>query len=168
MVESIKLIKKYGNPTMETLAWERRNMKVWNVPPLIHLAIPQIPSRIYMHRVFIPVAEQWLKALIEAGVSNEIKTFDGCFNIRTKRGAKSLSIHAFGMAIDLNAAHNPLGLSRQQCLLRGLIPFTEKFINVSRKYVDCGADWQTRPDLMHFQIKGAQAYGPGPNDSETQ
>lgn len=162
MVDSTRLAKVYGNPTVEPLAWERKNMVVWKLPPLIDLAIPELPSKIYMHKKFVPVVENWFNALIEAGVSHEINTFDGCWNVRTKRGLRSLSIHAWGMAVDLNASHNPLGLTREQCLKRGLIPFTDKFISVSRKYVDCGADWTTRPDLMHFQIKGAQAYGPDP------
>ena len=28
----------------------------------------------------------------------------------------------------------------------------EEFIKVSRSYMDCGADWRTTPDGMHFQI----------------
>ena len=91
-------------------------------------------------------------------VLSEIKTYDGCWNVRKKRGLQSLSIHAFGMAIDLNASHNPLGLTQAQCKEKGLIPFTEKFLSVARNYVDCGADWKTRPDGMHFQIKITEAY----------
>lgn len=154
MITSKSLINQYGDPTINTLSWESKNMIVWKLPPLIHLAIPQIPAKIYIHKDFKKDVEQWLTALIESGLHAEITTFDGCFNIRKKRGLASLSIHAFGMAIDLNAAHNPLGLDRQQCLKKGLKPFTKRFIDVSRKYVDCGADWPNRPDLMHFQKKG--------------
>jgi len=158
MVESLKLIKIYGDPSADTLDYERKNMQLWKLPALIHLAIPCLPSRIYMHGKFIPVVQQWLTALVQEGVSGEIITYDGCWNVRKKRGLKTLSIHAFGMAIDLNASHNPLGLTREQCAAKGLKPFSTKFIDVSRQYVDCGADWQSRPDLMHFQIKKGQAY----------
>ena len=128
-------------------------MVIWKIPTDIDKAIPALPSRIYLHRAFQNIAETWFRALIAADVSKEIVTYDGCWNVRTKRGLSSLSIHAFGMAIDLNASHNPLGLTRDQCIARKLKPFTKEFLNVSRKFVDCGGDWPTRPDLMHFQIK---------------
>lgn len=158
MVESKQLIKLYGDPSVNTLDWERSNMVLWKLPALIHLAIPAIPSKIYIHHKFMPVVECWLTDLIKEGVSSEIRTYDGCWNVRTKRGLKSLSIHAFGMAVDLNASHNPLGLTREQCTAKGLNPFSKKFIDVSRKHLDCGADWVSRPDLMHFQIKKEAAF----------
>lgn len=158
MVDSSKLIKVYGDPSVNTIDWERKNMLLWKLPPLIHLAIPCMPSRIYMHNKFIPVVQAWLTELVKEGLSGEIITYDGCWNVRKKRGLSSLSIHAFGMAIDLNASHNPLGLTAAQCSAKGLKPFTPAFIECSRKFVDCGADWTTRPDGMHFQIKKGQAY----------
>ena len=158
MVESKQLIKLYGDPSVNTLDWERSNMVLWKLPALIHLAIPEIPSKIYIHHKFMPVVERWLTDLIKEGVSSEIRTYDGCWNVRTKRYLKSLSIHAFGMAVDLNASHNPLRLTRDQCTAKGLNPFSKKFIDVSRKHLDCGADWVTRPDLMHFQIKKEAAF----------
>ena len=153
MVSSAELIKKYGNPATITLLWEQRNMVLWTVPKDLDKAIPALPTRIYIHRAFKDIAHNWLRALVEFDVAKEITTYDGCWNVRTKRGLTSLSIHAFGMAIDLNASHNPLGLTREQCIARKLKPFSKEFLNVSRRFVDCGGDWPTRPDLMHFQIK---------------
>lgn len=127
-------------------------MVVWRVPALISLAIPELPTRIYTHKLFAPVLDRWFTSLVENGLSTEINTFDGCWNVRNKRGMKSLSIHAWGMAVDLNASHNPLGLTPTQCKARGLTPFSQQFINVSRQFVDCGADWKGRPDGMHFQV----------------
>ena len=152
MVTSDRLTKRFGNPTINTAAWERQNMIVWRVPPLIALAIPELPSRIYCHKLFAPVLDKWFTALVENGLATEINTFDGCWNVRNKRGLKSLSIHAWGMAVDLNASHNPLGLTADQCKARNLVPFSPAFIAVSRHYVDCGADWLKRPDGMHFQV----------------
>jgi hypothetical protein len=157
MVNSQRLIHLYGDPSIDTIKWEINNMMIWNISPLIHLSIECLPKRIYIHKKFQPIVEKWFIALIENGVHNEIMTYDGCWNVRKKRGLKSLSIHAFGMAIDLNASHNPLGYTREQCIAKGLKPFTNKFIQVSRKYVDCGFDWSTRVDGMHFQIKKEQS-----------
>jgi hypothetical protein len=63
------------------------------------------------------------------------------------------------MAIDFNASHNPFKHTRQQAIDKGLKPFSEKFIQASRQYVDCGADWKSPVDLMHFQIKIEDSYG---------
>ncbi len=153
MVTSAQLLKQYGDPQVNTLAWERKNMTLYDVPISIEKFNPAIPNRIYCNRDFAPVLNAWLNALADTGLIHEIKTWDGCFNIRRKRGLYSLSLHAFGMAVDINASHNPLGLTSVQAIAKGLIPFSEKFIELSRKYMDCGADWKIRPDLMHFQIK---------------
>lgn len=132
-------------------------MVLWTIPKDLDKAIPALPSRIYIHKAFQAVAQEWLRELVAQELAHEITTYDGCWNVRTKRGLTSLSIHAWGMAIDLNASHNPLGLTREQCIARKLKPFSKDFIAVSRKFVDCGGDWPSRPDLMHFQIKREDA-----------
>lgn len=157
MVSSLALIKKYGNPTENTLKWERENMTVYDVPDVFERMNGFVPKKIYCHRKFVLPLTLWFQDMATTGVIKEIISWDGCFNIRLKRGARSLSIHSFGMAVDFNAAHNPLGLTAQQAMARGLKPFSESFNNVARKYVDCGIDWKTRPDGMHFQIKTIDA-----------
>jgi hypothetical protein len=93
------------------------------------------------------------KALIATGCVTELKTWDGCFNIRKKRGLASMSLHSWGLAVDMNAFCNPLGLTRQQIVSKGMIPFSDKFLDCFRKNgFDCGADWKSRPDFMHVQL----------------
>ena len=153
MVTSQDCINRFGTPINEQSSWESRNMALFQLNPTIHLANGVIPSKIYCNKIFGKIIEAWLLALLEADVLKEIKTWDGCFNVRMKRGLRSLSLHAFGCAVDINASHNPLGLTAEDCRRRGLTPFSEKFIATSRPFVECGADWKTRPDGMHFQIK---------------
>lgn len=153
MITSAQLIKQYGDPRQDQYAWECKNMTMYDVPIELERFNPVIPKRIYCHRDFAPSLHTWLNALADASLIHEIKTWDGCFNVRNKRGASSLSLHAFGCAVDINASHNPLGLTASQCLARGLTPFSSMFIDLSRKYMDCGADWKTRPDGMHYQLK---------------
>jgi len=153
MVTGDMLGALYGDPSKNTNAWAEVNMHVWRIPDAIRKRIPELPGRIYMHKDFSPIVESWLAGLIVAHVADEINTFDGCWNVRPMRGLKQLSIHSWGMAIDFNAAHNPLGMTTKQAHLKGLTPFTQKFFDVSRNYVDCGIDWPRRPDGMHFQIK---------------
>jgi len=82
-----------------------------------------------------------------------LKTYDGCFNIRKKRGLNSMSLHSWGIAIDINAFSNPLGLTRSQIIAKGLTPLSEGFLKC---FTDAnfhwGGDWQRRPDFMHFQL----------------
>lgn len=159
MVTSKDLIAKYGDPRINTAAWEARNMASYSLPANLVHANGHLPGKVYCNRDFAATIIAWLTALATTAgkdgkfLIDEIKTWDGCFNIRMKRGQNTLSVHAFGMAVDINAAHNPFMVTREQAIARGLTPFSEEFLAVSRKHMECGADWATRPDGMHYQIK---------------
>jgi len=157
LISSSELIQAYGDPRINTSAWERQNMRYYRVPGFIKEKNPFLPNIIYMHREFIDVVDVWLTALTFGDLIKEIKTYDGCWNVRNKRGQSTLSVHAFGMAIDFNATHNPFKTTREQAIESVLKPFSKEFIKVSRSYMDCGADWRTTPDGMHFQIKRIDA-----------
>ncbi|MET7256034.1 M15 family metallopeptidase [Dyadobacter fermentans] len=72
---------------------------------------------------------------------------DGCFNIRKERGSSGILAHAFGIAVDINAATNPF---------RGAVTWSAPFLKVWRDLGwICGADWSpTSEDGMHFQWEG--------------
>ena len=75
---------------------------------------------------------------------NELKTWDGCFNIRKQRGSLlSMSLHSWGVAIDVNAAWNGLGKVPQ---------LTPAFVKACKDAgFDWGGEWK-RKDGMHFQL----------------
>ncbi len=89
-----------------------------------------------------------LAALTEVhakGLSSVFKTFDGCFNIRAVRGSNAMSTHAYGLALDINAALNPLASTHGD--------FTKHLDVVDcfkRQGFDWGGDWNGRKDQMHF------------------
>jgi hypothetical protein len=146
MVTSQQAQKKYGTPSDRN-----PHMVVWDVPT--ELEIGMIPKKIYCNKDMVEPLTKAFKSLIATGCVHEIKTWDGCFNIRNKRGLSSMSLHSWGLAIDMNAFCNPLGLTREQIKAKGLTPFSEKFLDCFRKNgFDCGADWKSRPDFMHMQI----------------
>lgn len=135
MVTSNECLKKYGDPTLE------KNMIVWDVPAELELGV--IPKKIYCNKDMVKPLQLALKNIIERGLVKELKTWDGCFNIRKKRGLSSMSLHSWGLAIDINAAWNGLG----------------KTPTMSYKLVQCfldaGFEWGgtwTRKDGMHFQL----------------
>jgi hypothetical protein len=83
------------------------------------------------------------KNLISTGYVKELKTWDGCFNIRKKRGLSSQSLHSWGIAVDINAFENQLNMTPK--LSAGFV----------KCFTDAGFDWGgtwTRKDGMHFQL----------------
>jgi hypothetical protein len=136
MVTSAQATKKYGNP--ETELW----MEVWDVPSYLEIGV--IPKRIYCNKDLIEPLKKAFESLIKTGCVKELKTWDGCFNIRKKRGLKALSLHSWGIAIDVNAAWNPLG---------GSSSLSSTFVKCFKDAgFDWGGDWTGRPDPMHFQL----------------
>jgi hypothetical protein len=92
----------------------------------------------------IPAFTNALSALANCGMSGELETMDGCFNIRMVRGDFVMSAHSYGLAIDINAAKNKLGQTSG-----GFFDLPE-FVKC---FKDQGFDWGgefTRPDPMHF------------------
>lgn len=145
MLTSNECLKKWGTPEA-TLQWESKLLVLWDVPTSINDAIPALPNRIYCNRLMVAPLEKAFRNLIERGHADELKTWDGCYNIRKKRGLNSLSIHAWALAIDINAAWNQLG--KVPRLSSGFVKcFTDAGL-------DWGGDWaMPRTDGMHFQLK---------------
>lgn len=136
MVTSSQALKKYGEPSASN-----PNMILWDVPTDLEIGV--IPKRIYCNKDLVKPLEAAFKALIDTGRVTELKTWDGCFNIRKKRGLSSMSLHSWGIAIDVNAFENGLG----------------KQPKLSPEFVKCftdngfiwGGTWR-RLDGMHFEL----------------
>lgn len=155
MSSSVEMWKTFGNPFSTTF---KRDLVMFEVPP--HLEIGVIPKKIYCHKRLVNPLEQAFKALIATGKVKELKTWDGCFNQRPIRGyekqwrrfemegypqagARYLSTHAWGMAIDVNAFEN--GLGRKPKLSAGFV----------KCFTDAGFVWGghfKRLDGMHFEL----------------
>jgi hypothetical protein len=136
MVTSAQALKKYGAPEKEL------GMTLWDVPGFLEVGV--IPKKIYCNKDMIKPLAAAFQALIVTGHVKELKTWDGCFNIRKKRGLSSSSLHSWGLAIDVNAAWNALG--KQPTLSPGFVKcFTDNGF-------DWGGTWK-RKDGMHFQLK---------------
>ena len=135
MVTSAQALKKYGDPFKES------NMIVWDIPTELEVGV--IPKKLYCNKDLIVPLSAAIKNLIDRGFISELKTWDGCFNIRKKRGLNSQSLHSWGIAIDINAAWN--GLGKIPTLSVGFV----------KCFTDAGFDWGgtwTRKDGMHFQL----------------
>lgn len=136
MLTSKQCLAKYGPPEKEA------SMALWDVP--LYLEVGVIPKRLYCNRDLVRPLSQALLNVINRGVIEQLKTWDGCFNIRKKRGAVSASLHSWGVAIDINAAWNRFGEKPTA---------TAEFVKC---FTDAGFDWGgawSKPDGMHFQLK---------------
>lgn len=119
-------------------------IKPLSVPDAIKLTYAGKPVyRIFCNKdVHAPLSAVF-SALVGKNLHYELKTFDGCFNVRWVRGVPGVaSIHSWGLAFDFNAQDNHLG---------GESKWTAEFIAVWESH---GFTWGgrfTRKDPMHFQ-----------------
>ena len=135
MVTSAQALKKYGTPE------NQKSMVLWDVPTELEIGV--IPKKIYCNKDLVKPLSIALQFLINTGYVKELKTWDGCFNIRKKRGLSSMSLHSWGIAIDVNAFEN--GLNMQPKLSAG---FVKCFTDAGFVW---GGLWQ-RKDGMPFQL----------------
>jgi D-alanyl-D-alanine carboxypeptidase len=113
-------------------------------------------------QVYAPAAEAFQGLLSELAERGYPLKSSGGYNYRTIRGGKSLSQHAFGNAIDLNAEENPM-LKKGDKVQTNLPPDVGE---IAAKYgLEWGGNWK-RPDAMHFEWKGGGAQPPQQGQAE--
>ena len=135
MITSAQCLQKYGKPELE------KAMTLWDVPTEMEIGV--IPKKIYCNKDLVVPLKKVFENLISSGYVKELKTWDGCFNIRRKKGNSSSSLHSWGIAVDVNAAWN--GWNRPTTLSKG---FVDCFKSAGFNW---GGDWKTK-DGMHFQL----------------
>lgn len=136
MVSSKQCYAKFGEPSASN-----KCMTLWDVPTELEIGI--IPKRIFCNRLMVEPLKKAFKNLIDTGAVKELKTWDGCFNIRKKRGLSTMSLHSWGLAIDVNAFEN------------GLYQTPKLSPTFAKCFTDAGFDWGgnwLRQDGMHFQL----------------
>jgi hypothetical protein len=120
--------------------WVRRNIVTRRVPIL---------GAVTCHRAMIAPLRRALGRLQRQGLSRLVDPGDyaGCFAARRIPGSGSLSLHAWGLAVDINASENPQGSKPRQDprVVRAF----------ERTGFAWGGRWPTAPDGMHFEWHGA-------------
>jgi hypothetical protein len=137
----------YGVPIGCNWGGESKFMVMYTLPATIfnwvNTASGKPLKRMYVNKDMIPALDQALDNIFKRGLIDQLKTFDGCFMVRSVRGDPSVwSIHSYGLAIDLNAATNVLG--QEPTLSPELV----------QAFKDAGFSWGgdfTRKDGMHMQ-----------------
>lgn len=141
MLTSRECLMKYGEPGNPKT--EGRFISIWDIPADINVAIPALPNRVYCNNDLRAPLEKAFRNIIARGLTAQLKTWDGCYQVRNKRGQGSLSIHSWALAIDVNAAWNRFGA--KPTMSPALV----------KCFTDVGFDWGgtwSKPDGMHMQL----------------
>lgn len=119
-------------------AWVSANIATASVPIL---------GEVTCHRLLIPRLERALADVADAGLAGEIRPGDygGCYVPRfiDRDPGKSLSKHAFGLAVDLNVSTNQLGSSGDM---------DPRIVEIFARYGFAWGGYWSRPDPMHFEL----------------
>ena len=120
-------------------AWLRRDIRSARVPIL---------GTVTCHRRMIPALRRAMADLERRGLAHLVDPGDyaGCYAPRRIPTSGTLSLHAWGLAVDLNASRNPQGSPPHQDL---------RLVHVMERHgFSWGGRWPTVPDGMHFEFHG--------------
>jgi len=123
-------------------------MTLWDIPTELEIGV--IPKRIYCNKDLVEPLKKAFQSLIATGCVNELKTWDGCFNIRKKRGLSSMSLHSWGLAIDLDPDRNKLKETAKTA--RFARPEYKPMIDIFYKHNFKSLGVEKNYDWMHFEI----------------
>lgn len=127
-----------GDEVVVEPGWKERNVVGASVPIL---------GTVSCHREMLPALRRALREFERRGLERLVDRGDyaGCFAAKDIPTTGAVSRHAWGLAIDLNAAANPYGERSTQD--RRLVEIME------RNGFAWGGRWPT-PDAMHFEYVG--------------
>ena len=117
-------------------AWVRENIETATLP---------IMGRVTCHRLMIPQLRGALQDVVDAGLASTLNTYDGCYVPRfiERNPENSISLHTWGIAIDMDAATNYRGI-------RGRMH--PEVVNIFKRWgFRWGGDWKYT-DPMHFEL----------------
>lgn len=136
-----QLTEKYGQPDS---AYQAKFCEIWTIKQ----DFPWFPTnRMLINKDFKTLLFNAFTQIQAAGLQDEIKTFDGCYNNRSVRGLNSTSLHAWAAAIDMNASIEALGQQTTN--------WTSDFLHIMRDAsIFWGGDFHNaaRHDGMHFAL----------------
>lgn len=123
--------------------WVRKYVTTGNVPIL---------GRVRCHRLMFPQLSAALGEVESRGLKEQInlRDYGGCYNARLIRGEdpndphSHLSMHAWGLAVDLNVSTNQMGATPTM---------NPEVVSIFESWgFRWGGRWSSRPDGMHFEL----------------
>lgn len=104
-----------GRDGLPTARWESRALTTINTPFHFHLAWDKetVIRKIRVHKV---AAQSLANAIQDLSLRGKdwldlwgVNVFGGCYGFRVNENGRGLSLHSYGLAIDLSPERNPLG-----------------------------------------------------------
>jgi hypothetical protein len=148
-----EVVATFGDPLEhlnDKAAWEREALVSLHLPrPLVYAYDEsRFVTRVRAHRLIAQHLVDTLMACFDAGVPSDRLRYGGCYVWRAMRGASRLSLHTWGIAVDLEPAENPLGKPWRDDgkMLHPLI--VEVFENHGWYW---GNHFRSRADAQHWQ-----------------
>jgi hypothetical protein len=116
--------------------WIRQNIRTETVP---------IMGSVTCHRLMLPQLRGALQEVVAAGLGSSLTTYDGCYVPRfiERNPEGSISLHTWGIAIDMDASTNYRGI-------RGTMD--PRIVEIFKRWgFRWGGDWKYT-DPMHFEL----------------
>lgn len=149
-----QVIAKYGEPNITGSGY--LDVVIPPYPMRLAWDTGHVITRIQCHKLITSnlskaledvLKEYGYKAIVELGMD----LYGGMFNYRKKRNGSTMSMHSWGLAIDLDPEHNQLkwGRDRARFAKSQYEPLLKAFY--SNGFINLGAE--KNYDWMHFEIK---------------
>lgn len=116
--------------------WVRDNIRTVTLP---------IVGRVTCHRLMIPQLRSALQDVADAGLASSLSTYDGCYVPRfiERNPENSISLHTWGIAIDMDASTNYRGIQGTM---------HPEVVTIFKRWgFRWGGDWK-HTDPMHFEL----------------
>ena len=134
-------------PALRLQRWEADQLLRAPLPYPIPLSWDQTKqvANLYGHKKLTELFPEVFREIDRRGLKNQIRTFGGCFNFRSKRGGSKLSVHSWAVAIDLNPETNQMGTPGYM---------NPEIVEIFKAFgFTWGGDWSGKSkDPMHFQF----------------
>lgn len=153
--DSESLNQFYGNPRgrngLVSQSWYKENIVKWEPPYLFFFSEGHVRLRtLLVHRLCVPTFDKAFSDVLKhfgpSGIDqHRLNICGGTYNFRAMRGGSRLSVHAYGIAVDMDPQHNPFPH-----------PWTSHGINIDFVNIlqEAGFWWRGYHgdiDPMHFQ-----------------
>lgn len=152
------VVEKYGPIDYASRRWPDRDkhMGMLEVPagwfPNWYVLDTKIPVRhIYINKDAHAPLLHALQSVHALKLGDQLRTFNGAFNIRAVRGGAAFSMHSYGLAIDIAAKWNPMQWVKHPWQMR--TSFTPEFVRCfTEQGWYWGGNWKSKKDPMHFSL----------------
>lgn len=146
------IVAAFGDPlpfVTQKPRWEADILQVFPLPFAIPYAYgPTTVSVIRAHRLVGASIVAGLRGARARGVPAERLVYGGCYCWRPKRGGTDLSVHTWGIAIDLDPGKNPQG----KLWVDDGVMLDPRIVEVFRDLGYCWGNGFGTPDPQHLQF----------------